>query len=136
LLGNGAGAFTPALNFSSTDTGPMDVELKDFNNDGILDVIGICEVSVASTGYAPVFVGTGTGTFTFYKRFSVDMRPEEITVADWDNDGRFDAAAVNSVSKSVSILKNTTAYITINGPTDYCEGDGTYLISTPADSYE
>lgn len=135
LLGNGTGAFSPALHFSSTDTGPMDVELKDFNSDGNIDVIGVCEVSVASTGYAPVFTGAGNGTFTFYKRFSVDMGPEMLTVADLDSDGRFDAAVVNKVSKSVSVLKNTTAHITANGPTDYCEGDNTYLISSPADVY-
>jgi hypothetical protein len=80
---------------------PDGVTSGDFNGDGMLDL------AVANEGTSNVFIflGTGTGSFSFHRSYSVTgPRPQNVIAADLNNDGRLDLAVPNNDSNTVSIL--------------------------------
>lgn len=134
-LNNGSGTLSPvATGYSSGDTGPMDLTVNDFDNDGDIDVVGIFQVSVASTGYAVLFDNDGTGTLSFSQRFSTGINPQSIVYSDFNGDGNLDLAVSNFDNNNVSILLNAVPTITALGPTTFCSGS-VDLQSSPADVY-
>lgn len=136
IMNNGSGGFSfVTSNYSSSDSGPQDAVVDDFDGDGNNDVMVVFEVSSASTGYASIFMGNGSGTLSFFQRFSTGMNPLGIVSADYNNDGKFDVAVVNNNSDNVSILLNTTASATALGPTTFCDGNSVDLQASPATSY-
>lgn len=135
LLNNGSGVFGTATNYSSGDATAKGVVIGDYNNDGNQDAMVIFNVATGTTGYASVFMGNGAGTLTFFKRFSTGITPVGIISADFNNDTRKDIGVVNEGSKNVSILLNTTAVISANGPTIFCNGNSVNLQALPSTVY-
>jgi uncharacterized protein (TIGR03437 family) len=88
LFGNGRGAFSPAV---AVNTGiffgiPTDTELRDFNNDGKLDLALIS----FNTKNVAVMLGDGRGGFTLSASFFVFNDAQTLASADFNNDGNLD----------------------------------------------
>lgn len=113
LLGNGDGTFQKP---SSFDVGknPMGIAAGDMNGDGKLDLVVAnqnCTYSRPPCGTATVSVllGNGDGTFQAHKDFLVGHPINDVTVGDFNGDGKLDLAVVGRYaddvqSASVSIL--------------------------------
>ncbi|MES2554495.1 MAG: VCBS repeat-containing protein, partial [Bacteroidota bacterium] len=135
LSNTGTGTFAAAVNYSSTDLGTKGIVLTDYNNDGFQDVMALYTNTAGTTGLASLSLGNGTGVFTFYKRFAVGTNPFGIISLDANNDTRTDAAVINEINESVSVLLNTTAQISASGPLSFCSGNSVTLTSTTGSSY-
>ena len=88
LFGNGRGAFSAAV---AVNTGiffgiPTDTELRDFNNDGKLDLALIS----FNTKNVAVLLGDGRGGFTLSASFFVFNDAQTLASADFNNDGNLD----------------------------------------------
>jgi uncharacterized protein (TIGR03437 family) len=88
MFGNGRGAFSAAV---AVNTGiffgiPTDTELRDFNNDGKLDLALLS----FNTKNVAVLLGDGRGGFTLSASFFVFSEPQTLASADFNNDGNLD----------------------------------------------
>ncbi|HLP56225.1 MAG TPA: FG-GAP-like repeat-containing protein [Fluviicola sp.] len=135
LTNNGSGVFAAAVSYSSSDVGTKGVVLTDYNNDGFQDVMTLYNTSAGSTGLAALSLGNGTGVFTLYKRFAVGTTPLGIISLDANNDTRTDAAVINEINETFSVLLNTTAQVTAGGPLSFCSGNSVLLTSTAGAGY-
>ncbi|MCZ8247968.1 VCBS repeat-containing protein, partial [Microcystis sp. LE19-195.1E] len=95
-------AFSAATNFT-VGSGPYSVTVRDFNNDGKMDL------AVANRGgnNVSVLLGTGTGSFGTATNFSVGAGPYSVTVGDFNGDGKLDLAVANFYNNNVSVLLGT-----------------------------
>ena len=112
LLGNGDGTFregphTPPVRF------PISIATADFNGDGKPLLVVATARSAKSTDFdcMSVLVGNGNGTFQNPAQFHVHgAGVSQLTVADFNGDGKPDVATVNGNSQNVSVLLNTTPF--------------------------
>lgn len=90
LVGDGAGNFGAATNFSTGDTfsEPFALAVGDFNNDGKNDVV----VSKPNVHVISLLLGDGNGLLGTPVDFSVGENPATFAVADFNEDGRSDLA--------------------------------------------
>src|SRR6185503_10292146 len=87
LLGDGAGAFSPAVGSPYTvGTAPNSVAVGDFNADGKLDLA----VANGLSDEVSILLGTGTGTFGAATQFPAGTAPVSVKVADLNGDGILD----------------------------------------------
>jgi hypothetical protein len=98
-LGNATG-FDAAI-VTAVDYSPTDLHAGNFN-----EGTGNVDLVVASM-YSPfvVYEGNGNGTFTEKRRVTVDGNNllTDLTVADFDNDGRFDVALARRMSEQLEV---------------------------------
>lgn len=94
LLGDGAGNFGAATNFSTGGTfaEPSTVTVGDFNNDGNNDVV----VSKPNTHFISLLLGNGNGGLGAPVDFSVGENPGKSAVGDFNGDGKSDLAIADS----------------------------------------
>src|SRR5215213_1351167 len=94
LLGNGAGTFGDATNFSTGGTfpEPFGLAAADFNNDGKTDVV----VSQPNVGLISVLLGDGNGNLGAPANFSVGENPGTFATGDFNGDGKTDLAIADS----------------------------------------
>src|SRR5205814_805760 len=102
LLGNGAGAFQTAVNYGA-GTGPHDMVVGDFNDDGKLD-LGVANFG---SNNVSMLAGIGDGTFASAGNIAAATGPSAIVVTDCNRDGKPDLAVANGGSNNLSILLNT-----------------------------
>lgn len=90
LLGDGAGAFAPAV---SVPVGiqPDDIAVGDFDTDGHLDLA----VANYGSGDVSILLGDGIGGFTSGGTVTVGSKPRALAVADFNEDGWPDLAVTN-----------------------------------------
>jgi hypothetical protein len=103
LLGNGAGGFAPA---TSVGTGPLPyfVAIGDFNLDARPDLLVVS--AGPGSGAVAVQLGDGLGGFgPPVSSFAVQTSPLHAVVADFNGDGKPDAAVANMNSNSISVLR-------------------------------
>ena len=116
LFGDGRGAFRPASG-SPFPAGhlPNDIALADMNNDGHPDLI----IANHQSPFLRVFLGDGRGSFHLAPGSPVDVHsnphPHGIAVADFNSDGKPDAATDSWGNNQIEILL----------------GDGTGRLLTP-----
>jgi len=135
LLGNGAGAFGPVVDYSP---GAVSLAVGDFNGDGHLDLV------TSSPGSVSVLLGQGDGTFTASPNpgsyatgdISTGLAPDytrgqQLVVGDFNGDGLLDAAAINQTASSIGVLLGNGSggfgpartYPAGNGPAALTVGD-------------
>jgi hypothetical protein len=116
LLGDGLGGFHPASG-SPFPAGhlPNDIAIADMNNDGNLDLV----IANHQSPYLRVLLGDGRGGFHLAPGSPVDAHsyphPHGVVVADFNSDGKLDAATDSWGNNQIEILR----------------GDGTGRLSTP-----
>ena len=107
LLGNSTGSFLPAPDSPiSLSTFPNSVAVGDFNGDGRLDLV-TANYGVNLSGDAIwVLLGDGTGRFRVApgSPFALSNRPFNMTVRDFNGDGRPDVVSSNYSSNTVTVL--------------------------------
>ncbi len=100
LFGTGTGSLT--LGNSYYTGGALDnIEAKDFNNDGKMDL------ARNNNGYISILIGTGLGNFISYNfslEFSSSNFYKSMASADFNNDGFNDLAVTNTNLTEISVL--------------------------------
>ena len=106
LLGTGTGSFGPPMIFSlGTSSIPVDIVVADVNGDSKPDILTANNL----IGTVGVLLGTGTGTFGTMAAFSVGTgsRPNGLSVADVNGDGKPDVLTANGNTGTVAVLLGT-----------------------------
>jgi hypothetical protein len=103
MLGVGEGITKPSQVFGDLDQGPVSIDAADLDGDGDLDL-----ATANLKGTIAVFVNDGQGVFGDPLYFSSGDGATCLRLGDIDGDGRVDALTMDKVSKTLSILKNTT----------------------------
>ena len=112
LLGDGKGGFKSTSNVT-VEGNPKSVALRDFNGDGRLDILSVTTSGSYSetTGKLSLLLGDGKGGFTSTTATDLGLvgsgSSSSLTVADFNGDGRLDAAAAAGGSLTV-LLGNST----------------------------
>ncbi|MBF2048307.1 MAG: FG-GAP-like repeat-containing protein [Leptolyngbya sp. IPPAS B-1204] len=104
LLGNGAGDFSSVKTQTLSDSSKA-LTLRDFNNDGRLDIAALTISSTTNANKLLLLLGDGKGGFT--ERPAVDLNStssgtSDLVTADFNGDGRLDVAALSG--RTVSVL--------------------------------
>jgi hypothetical protein len=109
LITNTSGTFAVAT-VNALSAGSSGIATADFDLDGNTDIVSADGGSSTSitTDSVTVLQGSGNGNVANTYQFSVGVVPEDVVVADFNNDGKPDIATANK-GGTVSILLNTTA---------------------------
>ena len=118
LLGNGDGAFQPAVPYGAAN-GPFSIAVADLNGDGKQDAVVAnwgTSNSGSNNGAASVLLGNGDGTFQPVQTYlSGGNEATSVAVADLTGDGRPDIVladygldGINPPLGAVSVLLNNT----------------------------
>jgi hypothetical protein len=103
LRGNGDGTFQPAQSFPAGSS-PHALSAADVNDDGVLDLV-MAGVSWPD-GYVTALLGNGGGSFGPPITTATEYYPTALVVADFNADGRPDAAGANNWSDTVAVWLN------------------------------
>jgi len=133
LLGNGDGTFQGQVTYP-TGTGPNDIAVGDFNQDGNLD-LAITNGNFGSGTTVGILYGNGDGTFQTPVAVTVGAGPWGIAAGDFNGDGLTDLVATNFSDNTVSVLLNQqTESATATGVTVFGTGTQNVLASYPGDA--
>src|SRR4030095_3034003 len=91
LLGNGAGGFAPATRITTANA--SSIRTADLNGDGKFDLTMVDE---AQNGKLSVLFGDGLGGFSAPNQFSLGAFLSDLTVDDFNSDGKLDLAVAIS----------------------------------------
>jgi hypothetical protein len=122
LLGNGNGNFQTSQQFAAGNA-PHSASASDVNGNGKLDLVVANLLSTSSPGAVSVLLGNGNGSLAgpiTSITSATGGSPSSVVMADFNGDGRPDAAAANTGSNNVSVLLNdgnwgTKTYVGANG---------------------
>lgn len=134
LLGNGAGEFSPAINYS-IGSSATSIAAGDFNGDGKLDV-----VTANTNDFSfSLLLGNGNGSFGAPAKFilGAGANPQSIVVGDFNNDGKLDVAT-GATSNNISVVLGNgaggfgspTNFATAPAPKLAVSGDFPYYLVT------
>ncbi|MEL7472289.1 MAG: FG-GAP-like repeat-containing protein, partial [Planctomycetota bacterium] len=105
FIGNGDGTFEQGETYNANNSSNSsiaeirDVELADFDEDGVLDIIAVTGKDSASNNSQKskisTWTGNGDGTFTFHCDFRTPDRPVDVEYVDIDGNGFGDIVVLN-----------------------------------------
>jgi hypothetical protein len=138
LLGTGTGSFGSPTKYFTPGMGSYyqgSIINADFNMDGNVDLA--TSDYAAGSGYASVFLGTGTGNFGTAGNFATGTNPFAIVAADFNMDGKPDLATANSSNYNVSILLNNPldTISIVATASALCLGSNTTLTASGSTTY-
>ncbi len=81
---------------------PEHVVMRDFNGDGVSDVI----VANFYDSDAAVYINAGTGGVFTRTDYATGTRPQEIAVGDFNGDGKLDFVTINESTANMSVFIN------------------------------
>ncbi len=119
-LGDGHGNFTAATTLDLGNMHMSVLEVSDFNEDGIPDLLVGDGDPQAGTQTVAILLGTGTGTFTMAGSTPTGGQFGSVAIADFNGDGIPDVAVANTTANLITILLG--------------KGDGTLTASPAAPS--
>lgn len=99
LLGNGNGTFQAATSFA-VGSRPEALTVKDFNGDGILDMVS----ANYNSSNVSVLIGNGNGTFQSAVNYAAGASPISIVTADFNGDGKADLAVADFKGSTTGVL--------------------------------
>ncbi len=111
VLLNSGGIFSSSVvnTFSSFDLRPRSIAIGQVIGDANLDIVTAISGGF-SDGISATAILAGNGTGTFNPATAVfsptGTAPSNVTISDFNGDGRFDLATTNSTSNDVSVLLN------------------------------
>lgn len=117
LLGNGHGSFA-YQSAPAVEKVPNGLAAGDFDGDGKLDLV-VSSISNDPADIVSVLRGRGDGSFGAAVTYAVGAMPQNVVVADFNNDGKPDILTENGNSNSISVLLGN--------------GDGTFMPAVPYD---
>jgi len=126
FLGNGDGTFQPAIPVNAGKN-PVSVVVGDFNGDGNGDIV-VADAGDRPNGFISVLLGNGDGNFQAPIATSVGHAPFNLSVGDFDGDGKLDVAV--SDFGNVAPGDFGAAYILLG------KGDGTFVAAVPVSAGE
>ncbi len=104
--GDGSGTFNAAVNYATTGTSPVNVDVGDLNGDGKPD---IAVATLQGAGGVTVFLNKGDGSGTFPTTVNVDANdpgPTGVAIGDIDGDGKNDVVIANNNNGLVYVVRN------------------------------
>lgn len=116
-------SFAPKIDFS-TGNGTLGLGIADISGDGKPDIV----VASGNSGFISIFENTTVGTaitFAAKKDFKLLKHPDELTLADLDNDGKTDIITSNFSDDNVSIFRNTSTggILSLGANVEFAVGD-------------
>jgi ankyrin repeat protein len=116
LINNGDGTFKPAVNYAGGQA-PRGIAFGDFNNDGIVDLAVVNNLS----NNVSIYLGIGDGTFKPAVSYNAHTHPKAVAVGSFRGNGILDLAVANHDSNDVSVLLGNgdgTFNTAVNYPVD------------------
>jgi len=109
-LGNGDGTLGAGIPTTIPQNTGF-IAAADLNADGKADVATVyvnCNAgnNACQPGDLVVLIGNGDGTFQSSVEYAVGLEPEDLTIGDFNGDGKPDVATANLASSTLSILLN------------------------------
>ncbi len=106
LIGNGDGTFRTQVKYT-TGGRPDRVSIADMNKDGLADLVTVNrEGPVGMPRNVSILFGLGGGAFGSRQDYALSVFPEQLVVADLNNDGWKDVAACgNQDSQSLVVVR-------------------------------
>lgn len=98
LRGQSNGRFAAPVNTAIGSTSASSAMPGDINRDGILDLV------LATPQDVKVLIGAGDGTFLAPATYAAGSEPNDVVLADFDQDGNVDMAVANAASSVTSVL--------------------------------
>lgn len=105
LLGHGGATFQSAVSYAA-GAGVTSVALGDFDKDGHLDI------AVTNSSGVSALLGVGNGTFRTAHNYGADAGAASVAVGNFNGDTFLDLAVANAGANDVSLLLNTTDWVT------------------------
>ena len=102
LLGDGSGAFQPAVDYELPAVPGGGIGVADFNLDGHLDLVA----SGNGVNMAMILPGNGTGTFGDARRYGSGSNSSGLAVSDFNRDGRPDIVVADDGHDTMLVLIN------------------------------
>ena len=126
LTSRGDGTFQAPMTIQLASALVWDVDVVDLDGDGALDVLAGCDPAQVA-----VLLGNGDGTFQPARYYSTVDVPLAMALGDFDQDGRWDLAALTTGGTSVMLgngdgtFQLATQFPALSGGTDLAVGDVT-----------
>ncbi len=132
LLGNGNGTFQAATSFAiAQSVSAIRITHGLIDNDSELD---LCVVYAIGNEVA-LLTGNGDGTFNSPVAYATGDYPNGIALGDFNEDGAMDISTSNGNTNNVSVILNSSAFVTVDGSTQICDGESVTLTANGGYSY-